>query len=222
MDDEQIIERWINNSAPWSLAVRSGRIASRLQVTNAAVTDAVLARAPRNVFDIGCGEGWLARELAGHGIDVLGIDVVPELIAQARAAGGGRFLAMRYEDLAASGMQERFDLCVCNFSLLGEHSTSQVIAAIPGMLNPGGALIVQTLHPWVACGDGPYCDSWRTGSWLGIEGDFSEPAPWFFRTLQGWMQLFASAGLRLESVQEPRPAHTALPVSLILVGVTER
>ena len=222
MSDGRIIERWVDNSAAWTLAVREGRIASRVRVTNAAVIDAVLARSPRSVFDIGCGEGWLARELAGHGIDVYGVDVVPALIESAARAGVGRFATMSYETLAEHGIDERFDVCVCNFSLLGESATARLIAAIPAMLNPDGALIVQTLHPWAACGDEPYRDGWRAGSWCGIEGDFREPAPWYFRTLHGWMQLFAGAGLRIESMQEPGDLHASVPLSLILVAVPDR
>lgn len=222
MNDAQIIARWVDSSAPWTLAVREGRIASRLQVTNAAMVEAVRARSPRSVFDIGCGEGWLARALAAHGIDVRGIDAVPALVESARQAGAGRFSTMSYEALADHGIDERFDVCVCNFSLLGERATNRLIDAIPTMLNPGGALIVQTLHPWLACGDAAYSDGWREGSWRGIEGDFGEPAPWYFRTLQGWMQLFACAGLRIDALHEPSDPQASLPLSLILIGIDAR
>ncbi|MEW5305968.1 MAG: hypothetical protein WDW36_008476 [Sanguina aurantia] len=83
--DSEIIDAWHANAAPWTVAVRAGDIASRRLVTDAAIIDAVLARAPRTVLDVGCGEGWLARALACRDIDVTGIDVVQALIDQARA-----------------------------------------------------------------------------------------------------------------------------------------
>lgn len=218
MDDQQIIASWLENGDPWTIAVRERRIRSRVLVTDAAIVAAVRARSPRTMLDIGCGEGWLAREFAGLGVDVLGIDVVPALIENARRQGGGRFEIMTYEALAERGLLEKFDVCVCNFSLLGAEVTNRLVAALPAMLAPGGALIVQTLHPWTASGDEAYRDGWRAGSWSGINGEFGEPAPWYFRTLQNWMQLFSDAGLRVESILEPLHPHMGRPASMILIG----
>ncbi len=217
MDDDEIVERWKKNHEPWSIAVREGRIQSRVLATDAAIVDAVLKRSPANVIDIGCGEGWLVRRLVSCGIDVLGVDVVAELIEKARLQMTGRYQLLSYEQLAAHGHAESFDVCVCNFSLLGEMVTKHLLAAVPALLNPQGALIVQTLHPWVACGDWPYRDGWRPGSWLGIDGAFSEPPPWYFRTIESWMQLIANAGLSVEALLEPINPETLKPASLILV-----
>jgi 2-polyprenyl-3-methyl-5-hydroxy-6-metoxy-1,4-benzoquinol methylase len=222
MNDQQIIECWKRNSEPWTLAVREGLIRSRILVTDAAIEEAVLAQSPSTVLDIGCGEGWLVRKLASHGVDALGIDVVPELIASARREPGGRYEVMDYEALAEQLLPDEFDVCVCNFSLLGADATAGVFAAMPDLLAPGGALIVQTLHPWSACGELPYRDGWREGSWAGINADFGEPAPWFFRTMQSWMNLFLLSGLRIESILEPRHPDTDLPASVILTGATPR
>ena len=39
--------------------------------------------------DIGCGEGWLVRDLASRVHRLVGIDAIPELIERARSSGGG-------------------------------------------------------------------------------------------------------------------------------------
>src|ERR1700689_2940465 len=67
LSDAKIVESWRNNAHAWTSAVREQRIDSRALVTDRAIVDAVLARAPRSVLDIGCGEGWLARRLGGRG-----------------------------------------------------------------------------------------------------------------------------------------------------------
>lgn len=46
---------------------------------------------PGRALEIGCGTGTNARALAAAGWDVLGVDLAPTAIAQARAAGGARF-----------------------------------------------------------------------------------------------------------------------------------
>jgi len=117
--DAKIIDCWHKNARPWTGAVRAKRIESRRQVTDGAVLDAVLGREPRSVLDLGCGEGWLARELAGHAIQVQGIDVVPALIQAAQGAGGGDFRVASYEDLTAGKFHFAVDAVVCNFSLAG-------------------------------------------------------------------------------------------------------
>jgi 2-polyprenyl-3-methyl-5-hydroxy-6-metoxy-1,4-benzoquinol methylase len=170
------------------------------------------------VLDVGCGEGWLARELSARNIDVVGIDVIPELVEEARRAGGGDFRVISYEDLSADHFGAAFDAVVCNFSLLGRESVESVFTAVPSLLAPSGRLIVQTLHPAMACGDYPYRDGWREGSWAGFDADFSDPAPWYFRTLESWVKLFVEHGLRLLEVREPVHPETQKPASVILVG----
>lgn len=203
------------NVAAWSRAVRERRIASRRLVTDAAVVSTVCTRSPRRVIDLGCGEGWLVRALAERGIDALGVDAVPALIEVARAAGGGRYRVMDYAAVAAGELRERADVVVCNFSLLGCESVDALLRAIPSLLSPAGVLVIQTLHPWSACGEAPYRDGWREGSWTGCGDGFGEAAPWYFRTLAGWQQAFLAAGLALVAVDEPLHPETGRPVSIL-------
>ena len=216
LDDAMIIDSWSKNTDPWTAAVRGGEIESRRLVTNQAIVDAVRSRAPRSAIDIGCGEGWLVRAL--DGIDMIGIDVVAGLIDKARAAGGGDFRVLSYEQIAAGQLQDPVDVAVCNFSLIGKDSVEGVFRAARSFLNPNGTLIVQTLHPLAACGDLPYFDGWREGSWAGFSSDFTNPPPWYFRTLESWIRLYAENGFRLLEVREPVHPGTGKPVSVILIG----
>jgi 2-polyprenyl-3-methyl-5-hydroxy-6-metoxy-1,4-benzoquinol methylase len=195
--------------------VREGQIESRKLVTNAAIINAIVHCAPGTVLDIGCGEGWLARALGHAGVQTTGIDAVPGLIEAAVAAGGGTFHVAAYEDIAAFAFDAAFDVAVCNFSLLGKESVEALFAAIPALLNPHGRLIVQTLHPLVACGDSPYQDGWREGSWTGFGAAFRNPAPWYFRTLESWFRLFNAFGFNLREMHEPIHPQTQRPVSVI-------
>jgi SAM-dependent methyltransferase len=214
--DNNIIDSWNKNAAPWVSAVRGGEIESRMLVTNRAIVDAVRSRAPSSGIDIGCGEGWLVRAL--DGVAMIGVDVVPALAEAARQAGGGDFRTMSYEEIAQGRLNLALDVAICNFSLLGEESVAGVFRAAPSFLRPGGALIVQTMHPVVACGDAPYRDGWRKGSWTGFNDGFTDPPPWYFRTLGSWVKLYADHGLQLLEVREPLHPATGKPASLILIG----
>ena len=220
--EQAILEAWHANAAPWTRAVREQAIASRALVTDRTILDAVLARRPRSVIDLGCGEGWLVRALAGQRVDVLGIDAVPALVDVAQAAGGGRFLAMDYADVANGKLRERADVVACNFSLLGGESVDALLRVVPSLLAPGGALVVQTLHPPTACGDAPYVDGWRDGSWAGCGEGFGQAAPWYFRTLAGWLEALAQAGLQLVRMVEPLHPLAGKPASMILVAEARR
>ena len=218
LSDAKVIDSWRTNAAPWSDAVRNQRIESRRLVTDRAVVDAVTSVTPRTVLDLGCGEGWLARALSERGMTVTGVDAVPALIHAATKAGGGTFRVASYEDITAGALRERFDAVVANFALIGGPAVDALIAYAPNLLTPGGYLIVQTLHPVAACGDLPYEDGWRPGSWAGFSDDFSDPAPWFFRTLESWERLIARSGLQLTERREPANPSTGKPASVIFLA----
>jgi SAM-dependent methyltransferase len=219
LSDAKILDSWHTNATPWTAAVREQRIESRKLVTDRAIVDAVMARQPDSVLDIGCGEGWLTRALVGRGVkQAIGVDAIPALIDQARAAGGGEFRVASYEDIAMGALELTVDVAVANFALIGKDAVDALILTAPTLLRPGGALVIQTLHPVVAGGDLPYKDGWRTGSWAGFSSDFSDPAPWYFRTLESWVDLIARSGLRLVEMREPIHPTSNKPASVIFIA----
>ena len=169
-------------------------------------------------MDIGCGEGWLARELSSLGLNVSGLDVVPELIQEAKKNGQGEFHLMAYQDLSNSLITEKFDVAVCNFSLIGKESVEHIFKVTPDILNKGGYLIIQTLHPIMRCKEHSYQDAWREGSWAGFDNSFRDPAPWYFRTIASWFKLFNENGYNLVQLEEPLNPETGEAASLIMVA----
>ncbi len=218
LSDKKIIDSWEKNAPPWITAIQYQQIESRRLVTDRAIIDAIKSIPPETLLDIGCGEGWLARELAPLGISVLGLDVIPTLIDSARESGMGRFQLLAYEDISAEALDEKYDAVVCNFSLLGKESVEHIFKTVPKLLNPDGSFIIQTIHPITTAEQAPYVDGWREGSWAGFNGNFCDPAPWYFRTLESWHSLFHSNGFTLHQIKEPINPATGRISSLIMVG----
>ncbi|MDR4482561.1 MAG: methyltransferase domain-containing protein [Nitrospirales bacterium] len=216
--DRHIITSWQKNAQPWINIIRDGGIESRVLVTNHAIINAIRSREPKSVLDIGCGEGWLVRVLQHVGIHAVGVDVSLDCITYAQNAGPGKFTAISYEEISKDTFHEKFDVVVCNFSLLGDESVSHLFKQVPFILHQHGAFIIQTLHPILACGEEPYEDGWRAGSWDGFSKQFHDPPPWYFRTLDSWKALFQGSGFKISEVLEPIHPHTKKPASIIFIA----
>jgi len=214
-DDNQIIYSWNINATAWIDAIKNCEIESRILITNNAIINVITKSIPKYVLDLGCGEGWLTHELTSIGIRVLGLDGVDKLIQQAKINSHAEFNVCSYEKLSEYYFAEKFDCIVCNFSLIGKESTDAAIATSTNLLQNNGRFIIQTLHPVIACNDLPYVDGWRTGTWAGFSKDFTQPAPWYFRTLESWSQLLNKNGFKNIYIYEPIHPKSKKPASII-------
>lgn len=215
--EDALLDSWQHNAQAWIDAVRSGSIESRRQVTDQAILLAILGRQPERVLDLGCGEGWLLRALGDRGVEAVGVDGDQALVDAARAAGSAEVHLASYAQLAAGQacVGKDYDLICANFALL-QQDIIPLLTAMNALLVPGGALVIQTLHPWTVA-DGDYQDCWREESFAGFAGDW-QVMPWYFRTLASWLNALDMAGLRLVGLQEPQHPQSALPQSLLMVA----
>ncbi|WP_085608975.1 MULTISPECIES: bifunctional 2-polyprenyl-6-hydroxyphenol methylase/3-demethylubiquinol 3-O-methyltransferase UbiG [unclassified Pseudomonas] len=215
--ESTLLQSWHHNARAWTEAVRSGAIESRRQVTDQAILLAVMGRQPERVLDLGCGEGWLLRALAERGFEIVGVDGDATLVGAARVAGSSPVHVASYEDLVEAQVDigRDYDLICANFSLLHQ-DIIPLLAAMNALLVPGGALVIQTLHPWsVAAGD--YQDGWREETFDGFQGEWS-PMPWYFRTLSSWLNALDMAGLQLTGLREPQHPQSPVPQSLLMIA----
>lgn len=208
---------WDRNAGNWTRAVREGEIPSRRAGTDDAVVRAILDRKPVRLLDVGCGEGWLIRRI-GETLDcqAVGIDGSAALIEDARKADpGGDYRVVPYDDLIAdpSALGEPFDVIAFNYAILDEDAVP-LLAAARAILAPGGAIVIQTLHPKTQ--DGPYRDGWRTEDFSGFESPNWQSMPWYFRTLDSWHTVVRDAGLDLLDEAAPVAEGKDRPLSLIL------
>ncbi|MBF2014638.1 MAG: class I SAM-dependent methyltransferase [Rivularia sp. T60_A2020_040] len=221
-NDKLVLDSWNQNADSWITTIENEEIASRKIVTNQAIIDTIISYSPNSILDIGCGEGWLTRELTLKGIEAWGVDGVSALIKKAQLMNCGKFLIATYEDIINNKIdidfEFDFDAVVCNFSLLGKATVDNLIASIPSLLKNNQLLFIQTLHPVIGCGELPYIDGWRQELWNDFNSDFKQPAPWYFRKIETWIKLLKSSGFSILECREPINPITQKPASIILIA----
>ena len=98
--------------------------------------------APASVLDAGCGTGRVGRELARRGLDVVGVDLDPAMLATARRKAPR--VNWRLADLATVDLARSFDAVVLAGNVmifLTPGSEPGVVANMARHLRPGGLLI---------------------------------------------------------------------------------
>lgn len=218
MNQEQnIINSWFANAGNWAAIIDSNSIESRKLATNKAIIDVICDSNPVSVLDVGCGEGWLAKELYDKGINVTGVDVVPELIEKAKQKIDAKFFVASYDDICSKrvSLPEPFDAIVINFALIAKESTENLLAALPHYLTESGRLFIQTLHPFSRKLIDDYTTGWKEGSWDGLGEQFTMPYQWYFRTLEDWLFLLDQSGFSNSKVTEVLHPHSGKPLSVI-------
>jgi SAM-dependent methyltransferase len=110
-----------------------------------------------DVLDLGCGEGYIARNLKRRGAGrIHGVDVSPEMVAAAQAMEAKEQLGITYEagdatDLArfAAGS---FDLVVAVFlfNYLDREAMRHTMREVFRVLRPGGRFVFAVPHPSLA------------------------------------------------------------------------
>lgn len=219
MDKEKnIIASWQANANNWINIIETNGIESRRLATNKAILSAIQDLQPGNALDIGCGEGWLVDELAKNGVNVSGVDIIPELVQRTKEKVKGDFRVASYEDIWEKRVvfPVLFDAIVINFALIGKESTEQLLASLPALLSKNGRLFIQTLHPY-SRKPHDYVSGWKEGSWDGLGDKFTQPYQWYFRTMEDWLDLLRHAGFPQTQATEVLHPTDSRPLSVIFM-----
>jgi len=173
----------------------------------------------RRVLDIGCGEGQVARRIAGTGAEVVGVDPTAAQVEMARQrAGGPRYVRAGAEALPCR--DGSFDTVVVCLALEHVDAFETAIDEVARVLEPGGRFILLLCHPLLQAPGSAWIDDrilgemyWRVGAYLGDERRFDEVAPgvdllFVHRPLSRYVHAMGRAGLLIDDmVEEPPPAR---------------
>lgn len=131
--------------------------ALRLQVLAQAAgpgTNALLDRLPWerswSCLDVGCGLGFVARELASRCARVTGVDCASEFIQAAQQLGGADFRQLDVAELPR--LEDRFQVICARYLLSHLSEPGRTIKQMAQCLQPGGYLVLEDVdfpgHIW--------------------------------------------------------------------------
>lgn len=221
---------WGTAAEAWDEFVESGADYYRWEVHGPGLLDACGELDGLRVLDLGCGQGWFSRQLAGKGgAKVIGVDLSEEMLAHARSHEERDPADIEYIETDAAGVHGlwpagSFDLVTGCMSLQDMADPSAVIASSHEVLTPDGLLAFSIPHP---VSEMPYREWERdaAGEKLSLKVDRyfetgAAPMEWNMSRLEGlaqtprwrftlseWHSLVTSAGFVVVGLDEPRPTE---------------
>jgi len=180
------------------------------------------------LLDVGCGNGYLARRLAGRGATVTAVDATEAMIERARARGdaGGRVTYLRADAADLHPLESgSFDLAYSNMALMDMPDAAGAFREIGRLLRPQGRLVATISHPcfdngldsaWVEETPSPgvapvgrvmrsYRAPFRSEVLWHLPGGVDRPSGSYHRPLAWYARAISAAGLLIEALDEPSP-----------------
>lgn len=222
---DDVRDSWHHVVREWSHFVRGGQDVHREVLHGPALLRACGSVRGRRVLDVGCGEGWCSRELAGRGAAVVAVDVCETMVAEASAHPAQEHHPVDYQVMDACDVHlrlgdARFDLAVACMSLHSMPDPAAAIRAMAAVLAPGGRLVCSIPHPFTHPDGGRQiqrCDGlltmrfvnyFRTAPHRVWWNDQYGAEPWptvrWSRTLGDYADMLLAAGLGIRHLVEPR------------------
>ena len=101
------------------------------------------------ILEIGCGEGFFAREFARGGAEVTASDISPELVEIGKKQGGGvTYVVSKAQDLSWA-KAESYDAVVAILTLQNMERIEDVMKEVRRVLKKGGRFVFVLNHPVV-------------------------------------------------------------------------
>ncbi len=200
--------------------IRDGRDLSFQFVLLPVVLDLVGGCDLTTVVDVGCGAGFLTRELARRAKRVVGVDGSGKSIQLARSQwqelSNVEFVHTSIQEYALSHDRPPFTAAVANMTLMTAVSLEQSLRAITQVLVPGGWFVFTITHPcfW------PLYWGYMNESWFNyneenqIEAEFrislertGLQTTHIHRPLERYISALVSADFSLDALIEPFPSR---------------
>lgn len=190
--------------------------------------------AGQHICDLACGQGRVARYLAGQGATVVGIDLSANLLSIARhheetAPQGIEYLHADVQRLDEVAL-DPFDGVVCSMALMDIPDLATTLRGVVHLLRSDGWFAFSILHPCFHTSESDEIET-PTGAARAVSRYFAQgywrsdtrPGPpgkvgAYHRMLSTYVNTLSDAGLEIVRLSEPR-ADTNPPQSPSLSGL---
>jgi ubiquinone/menaquinone biosynthesis C-methylase UbiE len=129
-----------------------GVIAHQIEKSNQEVVDSLGIRPGLKVLDIACGTGNSAIPLARQGAEVIGVDIAPNLLEQARTRAREAGVEIRFEEGDVEQLafpDASFDLLISIFGAMFAPRPELAVSEMKRVVRPGGRIVMAN---WTASG----------------------------------------------------------------------
>lgn len=220
-------DAWDEGADAWIRFVRTGADWYRTLVHGPGLLRACRVTPGERALDIGCGEGWFSRALAGEGARVTGIDHSTRMIDAAAQEERDHPLGVTYlrasaTDLPAPFEPASFDLVTACMALQDTSDPAACLRGAHGVLRDDGRFVFSVPHPltetkvreWERHPDGTkkalridrYFDTGpAVMHWSMPRLAHRWSSPYWRHTLEEWTEMVAGAGFVIRRIAEPRP-----------------
>jgi len=115
-----------------------------------AATELAGVAPPGRILDVPCGFGRVSQPLAELGFSVVGVDLSPEMVTEARRRCDGLDVELIEGDMRDLPVEGIFDAALCLFSSIGYSGEPdddlRFFSAVRAHLADGAALVIDTQH----------------------------------------------------------------------------
>ncbi len=246
---EEVAAYWEKNAAAWTTMARQGYDVCRNHLN----TPNFMAMLPDvkglEGLDVGCGEGFNTRMVAGLGARMTGVDICEKFLEFAKQSESEEPSGITFQLASAQDLpfqSESFDFVMSTMAMMDMPDIARAVAEVFRVLKPGGFFQFSICHPcfqtalfeWthdqsgeptgLICGDYFQEETEKVLEWTftsappEMKNEFGNfVIPTYFKTLSGWMNMLLDTGFTLERFTEPCPDAETLEKFPALKGAAK-